>query len=403
MSSDVWVDKQGNRWHVTLHDPVCLANTAERRLAVRWALTLTDAQRRCKGLYVELDNSLSELLGLSKAQRQSEFRECLLGAAKQALFMGRLSDSETVEVDGSPDNVLRLYYTPSDCYVSELATAKFGFEMDECYEADLESYVRTAIYTALSPRRLSGVAYPDILEAVGTEEDVFERVLDDMIENELVSREQPNGNAPEVFRITSAGRLDASATARQRGSAMKPSLDVLIGKLRRDDEHLDVEAKESFFVNTKHKDTRPGSPQPNDECALKDMLKTLVAFANTYGGDFVVGLKNITWQKVGIDDTDLVLCKGWDEFKRRLTRLMSDETKGIAPAPEIHRQMDGGGTFAIVRVRQLPESCFRNRTLAYMKHNNRHYIRTNGDSVQLELSDIATHCDAMLELSRLGP
>lgn len=210
----------------------------------------------------------------------------------------------------------------------------------------------------------------------------------------------------EKFEDATSGvakcRLRGAAPTAQVSATARSTLDSLIIKLKREEEHLDVEAKESFFANIKHRDAGPCSPRLNDENTLRDMLKTLVAFANTLGGDLVVGLENTTWQKAGIDDTDLVLCKDWDEFKRRFSRLVRDETKGIVPAPEIRREMDSDRTFAIVSVQQLPESCFRNRSLAYMKHNNRHYTRTNGDSIALELSDIATHCDAMLKRVRGG-
>jgi hypothetical protein len=181
-----------------------------------------------------------------------------------------------------------------------------------------------------------------------------------------------------------------------RGEGVDSLLASLIDKLKRDDEDVTIEAKEAFFTNTKDDRASPGKPQANPDSALEDMLRTVVAFANTIGGDFVIGLKNKTWEAVGIDQTDLLLCKNWDEFKRRFTRLVSDKVGGVVPAPEILKKTSSGRTVAIIRVSQLPQSCFVNRDLAHLKSNSLPYVRTNGDSVELKPHDRAKHCDAML-------
>ncbi len=170
----------------------------------------------------------------------------------------------------------------------------------------------------------------------------------------------------------------------------------LIDKLKRNDEHLDIEAKEAFFANTKHKDAKPGSPQPNTEEALRGMLKTVVAFANTIGGDLIIGLTNETWDLVGIDETDLRVCKGWEGFQKKFNQLVRNNIDGIALAPEVLKVMSAGRTFAIIKVSQLPKPCFKRKELAYLRHNEQAFVRENSESVELPRLNTTRHCDAML-------
>jgi predicted HTH transcriptional regulator len=126
------------------------------------------------------------------------------------------------------------------------------------------------------------------------------------------------------------------------------------------------------------------------------MLRTVVAFANTIGGDFVIGLRNKTWEVVGIDDTDLLLCRDWDRFKSRFTQLVSDKVVGVTSAPRVLKDTSFGRTIAIIKVSQLPKPRFKRHELAYLKSTRLYYKRSNGDSVVLEPSDLADYCDEML-------
>ena len=107
-------------------------------------------------------------------------------------------------------------------------------------------------------------------------------------------------------------------------------------------------------------------------------------------------MTNKTWDLVGIDETDLLLCKSWERFQQKFTQLVRDNVDGIALAPEVLKEVNAGRTFAVIRVGQLPKPCFERKELAYLRHGSQAFVRENSESVELPRLNTTRHCDAML-------
>ena len=113
----------------------------------------------------------------------------------------------------------------------------------------------------------------------------------------------------------------------------------LITELNEQDENRHLEIKEAFFADTRRfKETNKlvdkydGFSKLNDSDMNKNqisgILKSVVAFANSYGGRIVIGISDPDHVIVGIDSTDLAISKNdnKDKYKRRITSIIEEHT-----------------------------------------------------------------------------
>jgi len=174
-------------------------------------------------------------------------------------------------------------------------------------------------------------------------------------------------------------------------------LDKLLQKLKEDDEHFDIEAKEAIFVNTK-KSKETGKLEKNTDQDIPKILKAIPAFANgKYGGHLVVGIKDKTHEIVGIDDTDLTLKKDYENFKRTLAQKIKNEITNLSTPPEIKKCVKNNKTVVIIEVERNPKIMFEEQRLAALKVDNNIYIRNNGISEALEAGKTKDYCEKVLE------
>jgi DGQHR domain-containing protein len=167
----------------------------------------------------------------------------------------------------------------------------------------------------------------------------------------------------------------------------------IVEKLEKDSEHIDLEIKEAFFVNTK-KLEYTGALETNNDEAFRGIIKTIVAFTNFHGGKIVIGIEDGSWKVKGIDDTDLKLKKNWDTFKKHVTEKIKGCTEGVVPAPTIRKLLHQEKTIAIIDVGALSDESLDSTTLASMDGDC--YKRENGDTTKLKGNDIGRYCKQVL-------
>lgn len=173
-------------------------------------------------------------------------------------------------------------------------------------------------------------------------------------------------------------------------------LENLRAELIENGEHNTIEAKESFFADTRRLRSTSELYQ-NSEEAIRGIVKTVVAFSNYKGGDIVLGLNDPAFDYVGIDNTDLKLKKDWDTLKQAIGQKIDAETKGLARRPEILKINHNSKIFAIIRVKGLDKKRFEEQDLALMNFDNNCYKRENGDSVIIITNEIKKYCNFVLK------
>lgn len=162
-------------------------------------------------------------------------------------------------------------------------------------------------------------------------------------------------------------------------------------------EHQTLEAKESFFADTKRLKAT-GRLERNSDDAIKGIIKTVVAFSNYLGGDIIIGLNDPKFDYVGIDNTDLKLYgSDWDKFKQALSQKIEAETINLTRRPEIKRIIHTNKNFAIIRVKGLDKKRFEEQDLVVLKYDKCCYKRENGDSMQILPNDIKKYCNSVLK------
>jgi predicted HTH transcriptional regulator len=162
-------------------------------------------------------------------------------------------------------------------------------------------------------------------------------------------------------------------------------------------EHYKLEAKESFFVNSKLLKIEPEKgPQKNSDDAIRGIIKTVVAFTNGLGGRIVVGINDPKFELVGIDNTDLRFYQNWDKLKQAMSQKILNETDNIVKAPEIKKLSHDGKTFALIKVAGLDRQRFEEQELASLKDGSC-YKRENADSVMIKPTEIRKYCHAVLK------
>jgi hypothetical protein len=174
-------------------------------------------------------------------------------------------------------------------------------------------------------------------------------------------------------------------------------LEAIRADLINNSEHQTLEAKESFFTDTKRLKAT-GALERNSDDAIKGIIKTIVAFSNYHGGKIVIGLNDANFDYIGIDNTDLKLYgNNWDKFKQALSLKILAETEGLSKGPEIKRIIHNNKNFVIIEVKGLDKSRFENNELVVLKTDDRCYKRENGDSVKIPTSEIKKYCNFVLK------
>ncbi len=161
-------------------------------------------------------------------------------------------------------------------------------------------------------------------------------------------------------------------------------------------EHNTLEAKESFFSNTKRLKAT-GQLERNSDDAIRGIIKTVVAFSNYKGGEIIVGLNDPELDYIGIDNTDLILYKDWDKLKQAISQKIDSETENLVRRPEIIKIIHNNKTFAIIKVNGVGKKRFEDQDLVVLKHNNNCYKRENGDSILIKPNEIKKYCNSVLK------
>ena len=174
-------------------------------------------------------------------------------------------------------------------------------------------------------------------------------------------------------------------------------LDELILSLKENDEHFNIEAKQSFFTNCRRFREGDGKLEQNSDDAIKSILKTIAAFANFKGGDIILGIEDRTWKVVGLDKTDLVLKNDYDTLKSAISQKIKAEVGNIVVSPEIKRYTKSGKTVIVIKVKQNPFQMFEKRQLAYLVKDNNVYFRDNGSTEVLAVSKQEHYITVMLK------
>lgn len=174
-------------------------------------------------------------------------------------------------------------------------------------------------------------------------------------------------------------------------------LEAIRNDLLNNSEHQSLEAKESFFADSRRLRIT-GELARNSEETIKGILKTVVAFSNYLGGKIVIGLNDPNFDFIGIDNTDLKLYgNDWDKFKQALSQKILSETDGLSKGPEIKRIIHNSKNFAIIDVKGLDKARFESNELIVLKSDDRCYKRENGDSVRIQTNDIKKYCNSVLK------
>jgi DGQHR domain-containing protein len=161
-------------------------------------------------------------------------------------------------------------------------------------------------------------------------------------------------------------------------------------------ENNTLEAKESFFANTK-KFHATNELEKNKDEVIWGIIKTVVGFSNYRGGDIILGLNDPQFDYIGLDNTDLKLYKDWDKLKQAIGQKIDSETEGLTRKPEIIKIIHNSKTFAIIRVKALDRKRFEDQDLVLLKHDNNYYKRENGDTVIIKTNDIKKYCGMVLK------
>lgn len=173
-------------------------------------------------------------------------------------------------------------------------------------------------------------------------------------------------------------------------------LEKIRAELLDNSEHETLEAKEAFFTDTKRfKNT--GELHKNNEETLKGIIKTVVAFSNSKGGQIVIGLNDPEFDFIGIDNTDLKLYKDWDKLKQAIRQKIDAETENLTRSPEIIKITHNSKTFVIIKVKQLDKKRFEEQDLVTLKSDNHCYKRENADSLVIKSSEIRKYCNLILK------
>lgn len=174
-------------------------------------------------------------------------------------------------------------------------------------------------------------------------------------------------------------------------------LEAIRADLINNSEHQTLEAKESFFTDTKRLKAT-GALERNQDDAIKGIVKTIVAFSNYLGGDIVIGLNDPHFDYIGLDHTDLKLYgNDWDKYKQALSQKIESETINLTRRPEIKKIIHNNKTFAIIRVKGLDKKRFEEQDLVVLKYDKCCYKRENGDSMPLLPNDIKKYCNSVLK------
>lgn len=174
-------------------------------------------------------------------------------------------------------------------------------------------------------------------------------------------------------------------------------LEAIRADLINNSEHQTLEAKESFFTDTKRLKAT-GALERNQDDAIKGIVKTIVAFSNYLGGDIVIGLNDPYFDFIGIDHTDLKLYgNDWDKYKQALSQKIESETINLTRRPEIKKIIHNNKTFAIIRVKGLDMKRFEEQDLVVLKYDKCCYKRENGDSTPILPNDIKKYCNSVLK------
>lgn len=173
-------------------------------------------------------------------------------------------------------------------------------------------------------------------------------------------------------------------------------LKAILADLQTNDEHTKLEAKESFFADTrKLKEENLLAQKPDD--AIIGIIKTVVAFTNTHGGQLIFGLEDKTWKPVGLDETDLKLKSSWEKLKTAISQKIGAEVVGLEKTPDVLRIQHQNRTFAVLEVSSLPKKRLEDKELAALKKDQHSYKRQNGDSVIIPANEISKYCDRILK------
>jgi DNA sulfur modification protein DndB len=178
-----------------------------------------------------------------------------------------------------------------------------------------------------------------------------------------------------------------------------PIIEQILEELKHDDESEILEVKESYLINTR-RSILENKLILNESSTIRHINKTIVAFMNFLGGRIVIGIKDKTWEPVGIDETDLKHCGNTDTLKMKIQDQIEKDIPEISIYPTFSIVKHCGKTFLIIEIKRLNLERFEENELAFIKEGNveTFYIRKGGKTQSISSSEKRMYCKGVLSI-----
>ena len=183
-------------------------------------------------------------------------------------------------------------------------------------------------------------------------------------------------------------------------------IDTLLDELNRKGETDSLEAKETFFYDA-NRIKKTGEFHFNDNMT-RDIVKTVVSFANGRGGHILLGLGDPksydSWEVLGLNDTDLYKKSKYFEkstLKEKYTKAVfqkiisiCDNNSDLKEKIEVRIHPIDGLELGVIKVSMIDKVNLEQKNLFTI--DNKAYKRTNDEKLELKLNDITSYCERMI-------
>ena len=195
---------------------------------------------------------------------------------------------------------------------------------------------------------------------------------------------------------------------RRKNKEQEETFDNIFNSLIENGENDEIEAKESFFLNTKKlKDT--GIFEKNDKMTL-DIIRTITAMGNGIGGNIILGIldpqnnkNNNKWENLGLEPSDLNKSfkysdksASYEKYRKAIIDKIRDETEQYF-INQIDVKVVGNSRnpSAIIEIKQISKE--RLDALKWIEVNNVVYQRIGDSTVPLKSQNQKIHQQKLMQ------